>query len=119
MGSVLLDIDIISRYFQTLSGEGELANWMDLLQLCRKEVEGMMKTDADERTMPGLCYAAAALANYRFNLKASAGGISTFKAGDVSVSMDDTVNTAKAIYADALRAVSGLLDRRDFAFICV
>lgn len=115
----MLDIDIISRFFKDLSGEEALSGWMDLLRLCRAEVEGMMKSGAQQQNMNGLCYAAAALANYRYQLKTAAGGVSTFKAGDVSVSMDETLDAAKKLYTDAFRAVSGLLLRRDFAFICV
>lgn len=74
----MLDIDIISRFFKDLSGEEALSGWMDLLRLCRAEVEGMMKSGAQQQNMNGLCYAAAALANYRYQLKTAAGGVSTF-----------------------------------------
>lgn len=115
----MLDIDIIGRFFAKLSGVDKLTDWTDLLRLCKREVESMVKHQSlVEPNMSGLCYAAAALAYYRFCLKSSA-GVSSFKAGDVSIAMDDTVTAAKNIYTDALSSVAGVLKNKDFAFICV
>ena len=68
---------------------------------------------------PRLIMLAAARANYYFALLDSdGGGISSFKAGDVSFtkSDDSTVESARRFYESALGAVSDLVRQDGFVF---
>lgn len=115
----MLDINIINNFFTLLSSETDITKWNDLLELCKREIEESMQNGAESEHMQKLCYAAAAKANYRFCLKSCAGNITSFKAGDISISTDDALSTAKSIYIEAMSSLKGILREQDFAFICV
>ncbi len=65
-----------------------------------------------------LCYAASAMAFYRYILKSS-GHADTFKAGDITVTdgSEKTVAYAKQLMNDALMRIEPYLKSRRFAFI--
>lgn len=116
----MLDMDMTGKFFRDFSGEEDLAGWSDLLRICAAETEGMLRPGADmEKAGDRLCYAAAALAFYRYSLKNAAADITRFKAGEVTVAMGGGVESACEIYKEALRAVREFLNPDDFAFICV
>lgn len=116
----MLNIDIVGKFFLDLCGEEDYSPWRDLIKLCASEIEGMLRRGVSaQEAGDRLCYAAAALAFYRYCLKLSAGGITDFKAGDVSIGMGGNVDAALEIYREALRSVKGYISPDDFAFICV
>ena len=116
----MLDMDMIGKFFRDFSGETETAAWSDLLRICAVEIEGMLRPDADLlKAGDRLCYAAAALAFYRYSLKSAASDVAHFKAGEVTLAMGGGVEAAYEIYKEALRAVRAFLNPDDFAFICI
>ena len=115
----MLDRDMTGKFFRDFSGEEDAA-WSDLLRICVAEVEGMLRPGADiEKAGDRLCYAAAALAFYRYSLKNAAADVTRFKAGEVTVAMGGGVDAAYEMYKEALRAVRAFLKPDDFAFICI
>lgn len=116
----MLDKDMTAKFFLDLSGEEDAADWSDLLGVCIAEIEGMLKRGADlQRGGQRLCYAAAALGFYRYCLKNAAGGVASFKAGDVSIGMDGGVESSFKLYKEAVGAVKDYLEPDDFRFVCV
>lgn len=110
----------------------ELTVWEDneddsMLSLCKtslKEIEAMLKPEAD-RTDMRIASVAAALAYYKLSLKRSfnADGedITSFKAGDVSIkqSRADTtrmLDKAETLYRNALEGIIPLCTDNGFAF---
>lgn len=110
----------------------ELTVWEDnedekMLSLCKtslKEIEAMLKPEAD-RTDMRIASAAAALAYYKLSLKRSftADGedITSFKAGDVSITQSraDTtrmLDKAETLYRNALEVIIPLCTDNGFAF---
>lgn len=94
----------------------------ELLPLCEaasSELSAMIKPDADPNDIR-LVSAAAAIANYRLNTKNtfSENGISSFKAGDISISVSGTeaIASAKADRDDAMQKALPLLTDNGFFF---
>lgn len=67
-----------------------------------------------------ICYAAAAMANYRRVLKQNT-EVSDFKAGDITVNdaSSAAVENAKRLYEDAMESIGMFLRSRSFAFVNV
>ena len=62
-------------------------------------------------------HAAGCLAYYRGVLAESAGGVDSFKAGDLTVRCgEETVEAARKLYVEAFASISDLLFNRNFAF---
>lgn len=110
----------------------ELTVWEDnedesILSLCKsslKEIEAMLKADAD-RTDVRIASAAAALAYYKLSVKKSFSSdsedVTSFKAGDVSITQSraDTsrmLDKAEVLYRNALEAIIPLCTDNGFAF---
>ncbi len=91
---------------------------------CRTSAAVLESWLDSQKVTPGkdfeICYAAAAMANYRRALK---NGMSAadFKAGDISVesNVDKEVAFAEKLYRDALDALGDCLKSRRFAFLGV
>lgn len=110
----------------------ELTVWEDnedesILSLCKsslKEIEAMLKADAD-RTDVRIASAAAALAYYKLSVKKSFSSdsedVTSFKAGDVSITQSraDTsrmLDKAEKLYRNALESIIPLCTDNGFAF---
>ena len=67
-----------------------------------------------------ICYAAAAMANYRRALKSGAETVD-FKAGDITVTSNSSksVELAEKLYTDAINALGDCLKSRRFAFTSI
>lgn len=99
----------------------------EILALCKaslKEIEAMLKPDAD-RTDVRIASAAAAVAYYKLTLKRSFSAeneeITSFKAGDVSITQSSKNNTkqldkAEALYSKAFESIIPLCKDNSFAF---
>lgn len=94
----------------------------ELLPLCEaacSELSAITKPDAEPNDIR-LVSAAAAIANYRLNAKNiySENGISSFKAGDVAISVSgaETIASAKADRDEALQRALPLLIDNGFFF---
>lgn len=111
---------------------GELADTTaykeeEILSLCRsclKEIEAKLKPDADTKDFR-IVAAAAALANYKLALKQNAAesetGITSFKAGDVSIEQDSKdkealLNMSKSYYEKKMLEIIPLCGDNSFAF---
>ncbi len=103
------------------------ADESEILSLCKaslKEVEAMLKADAD-RTDVRIASAAAGIAYYKLTLKRSFSysddGITSFKAGDVSITQNSKDRTkelsdAEKLYEKALNSIIPLCQDNGFAF---
>ncbi len=114
--------DSLSQLTGWESSEEE--NILSLCKTCLKEIEAMLKPDAD-RTDIRIAAVAAALAYYKLSLKRSfstdAEEITNFKAGDVSITQSkaDTsrlTDKAEAHYRKALESILPLCRDNGFAF---
>ncbi|MBR6531228.1 MAG: hypothetical protein IKT61_01850 [Clostridia bacterium] len=110
----------------------QLTDWEDsqeenILALCRaclKEIEAMLRPDA-EHTDVRIAAAAASLAYYKLMLKRSttenSEEITNFKAGDVSITQTNAdssklLDRAEKLYRDALGSIIPLCRDNGFAF---
>ena len=99
----------------------------EILSLCRsclKEIEAKLKPDADTKDFR-IVAAAAALANYKLSLKQNAAesenGITSFKAGDVSIEQDSKdkdalLNMSESFYEKKMLEIIPLCLDNSFAF---
>ena len=99
----------------------------EIFNLCRsslKEIESMLKADAD-RSDARIISAAAANAYYKLSLKRSFNSadeiITNFKAGDISVTQNSADKTAQlekaeSFYKDMLQSIIPLCEDNGFAF---
>ena len=114
-----IDINGVLEVYRSLSGESELDGRAAVL--CRSAADTLtrqMKSDCEcMQEMPRLCDAAGCLAYYRGVLAESAGGVDSFKAGDLTVRCgEETVEAARKLYVEAFASISDLLFNRNFAF---
>lgn len=96
------------------------------LELCRaslREIEAMLKPDADRNDVR-IASAAASLAFYKITIKnsfSSSEDITSFKAGDVSITQDTggsskQLERAEKLYSEALKSIIPLCTDNGFAF---
>ncbi len=110
---------------------GQLTDWEDsdeesILSLCKSalgEIDAMLKADADRNDVR-IASAAASLAYYKLTIKRSfsaADEITSFKAGDVSITQGGGNSTkqlanAEKLYNEALKSILPLCTDNSFAF---
>ena len=110
---------------------GQLTSWEDsdeelILSLCKSalgEIDAMLKADADRNDVR-IASAAASLAYYKLTIKRSfsaADEITSFKAGDVSITQGGGNGTkqlanAEKLYNEALKSILPLCTDNSFAF---
>lgn len=113
-----LPTDKVCEVFYLLSGkEG------DYSLLCATAADSILsrvKRKASAGWLRPLCYAAGALAYYRYTLSCQCDNTATYKAGDIQIRCDATlpVKNAEKLLSDALLAVSPVL-ADDFCFKAV
>lgn len=99
-------------------------NILSLCKACLKEIEAMLKPDAD-CTDIRIASAAAALAYYKLSLKrsfsAEEDSVTSFKAGDVSITQSKSdisrlTDKAEALYRNAFEGILPLCRDNGFAF---
>ena len=103
--------------------ESEQAQTLELCKASLREIEAMLKPDADRNDVRIAC-AAAALAFYKMILKrsfAESEDITSFKAGDVSITQDTggsakQLERAEKLYSQALEGIIPLCTDNGFAF---
>ena len=91
--------------------------------LCKMECEyinSLLKSSDDENNSC-VIFLCAAKAYYRYMLTNQSDGITSFKAGDVSYSLDTSsaLENARAIYNFALEQCASLIKNNHFAFEAV
>lgn len=98
----------------------------EIIALCKaslREIEAMLKADADRNDVR-IASAAASLAFYKMTLKnsfSSSDNVTSFKAGDVSITQDKggtdkKLERAERLYAKALESIVPLCTDNGFAF---
>ena len=113
-----LPTDKVCEVFYLLSGkEG------DFSLLCATAADSILsrtKRKAAAQWLRPLCYAAGALAYYRYTLSALCDNTETYKAGDIQIKSNAKliVSNAKQLLSDALLACSPVL-QDDFCFKAV
>jgi hypothetical protein len=114
-----LPYDRVNEAFACLSGgNGGGA------EFCAAAAESILcrvsPTASPERFLQPLCYAAGALAYYRYCLSLGADNTRIYKAGDISITSDpaEATRAAKALLDDALYSVRDAFSGK-FAFISV
>lgn len=103
--------------------ESEQENILELCKASLREIEAMLKVDAD-RNDARIASAAASLAFYKMSLKrsfSSSEEITSFKAGDVSITQDTggsskQLERAEKLYSEALKGIIPLCTDNGFAF---
>ena len=116
-----ISIDKVVEIYTSLCPEADSS---DGRVFCRTSA-GLLETWLDtSKVTPDkdyeICYAAAAMANYRKSLKSGMVSID-FKAGDISVdsNANKSVEYAEKLYHDAIEALGDCLKARRFAFTSV
>lgn len=109
----------------TCWGEEEEEKILALCKSSLNEIESMLKADAD-RSDARISAVAAAKAYYKLSIKRSSSsetdGITSFKAGDVSITQNSTGNSSKILdkaeklYHEALQVLIPLCQDNGFAF---
>lgn len=115
----LIDINGVVKVFKVLSGLDTTDEKFAVF--CRSAaatISRIIKPDCDlPAEMPRICYAAAALAYYRYTLCEEINGVSGFKAGDVSVECENGGSAAaKILYEQAFSDIGDLLIEKKFTF---
>ena len=109
-------LSLLKDYYAPQMSDEEL---LPVCEAASSELSAMIKPGADPNDIRLVC-AAAAMANYHLNARSvySESGISSFKAGDVSISVSgsEAVASAKADRDDALRRALPLLIDDGFFF---
>ncbi len=116
-----ISIDKVVNIYATLSSDSDSQKSR---VFCRTSI-GVLESWLDKQKVTAqrdyeICYAAAAMANYRRALKSGAETVD-FKAGDVSVTSNSakSVEFAERLYNDAINAISDCLKNRRFAFMSI
>ncbi len=110
----MLCAERVKAAVSTLSGldEGELDEYVFIIESAVNGVNKMMKSAEPEKC----ALLAAARAAYEIALLRS-GGVTSFKAGDVSFTVNaDAVKNAKEIYENALADCSDVVNDGGFVF---
>lgn len=114
--------DYLSQLTEWENSEEE--STLSLCRACLKEIEAMLKPDAN-RTDVRIASTAAALAYYKLTLKrncaAESEEITNFKAGDVSITQSKADTTklldkAEALYRNAVEGIIPLCKDNGFCF---
>jgi len=95
----------------------ELEQYSSLIENSVSLVESNLK-DSTFCSDARIVYLAAARANYHISLLGETGGVSSFKAGDVSLTVGGT-QSAKAIFEEAKRDSASLITDNGFVFMGV
>ena len=114
-----ISINKVVDIYKALNHDGNTADGRVFCRTSARVLESWIdKTKVSDENLFEVCYAAAAMANYRRALKESSVSMD-FKAGDISVSdkSEKSVEYAKRLYEDAIEAISYLLKSRRFAFV--
>lgn len=115
----IISIDRVVDRFLALAGEASAAEGRIFCRTAAETVESWVdRSRLTEAYGEGLDYAAATVAFYRFTLKNS-GNAQSVKAGDITVTdlSDRSVEFAKSLMQDALKAVEHLFKPKRFAFM--
>lgn len=109
-------LSLLKDYYAPQASNEEL---FPFCEAASAEISAITKPDADPNDIR-LVSAAAAIANYRLNARNvySENGISSFKAGDVSISVagKDSLESAKADRDEAIQRALPLLTDTGFFF---
>lgn len=118
----MTDLSKVWDEFAVLSslGENEKEQYESLLYMSSEYVDSLLKNEEDENNSR-IVFLCAAKAFYQYALSNQFDGITSFKAGDVSYSLDASscVENARAIYDFALEQCSALINDNNFAFKAV
>ena len=118
----MTDLVKVKKDFITLSSlsEEEAGKYESLIYMETEYINSLLKNDGDENknTVVFLC---AARAYYQYVLTNQSEGITSFKAGDVSYSIDTSSNleNAKAICNFAFEQCTSLIKDKGFTFEAV
>lgn len=115
----LIDINGVVKVFKSLSGLDTADD--KCAAVCRSaasSIARILRQDIDlPAEMPRLCWAAGCLAYYRYELAEEVGGVSGFKAGDITIDCERGGSAAaRVLYEQAIEDISDLLIARKFAF---
>ena len=113
-----IDINGVVKVFKALSDlevlDGRAAS---VCKSAAVTIARVVKPECDlAAEMPRICYAAACLAYYRYELVDEMGGVQSFKAGDVTINSAGSAAGARVLYEQALADIGDLLIDRKFAF---
>ena len=118
----MTDIQLVKESLKLLAGfnDEETEKYMPVLNAAVASVSAMLKDDADEND-PRVIQLAAAKAYCAICRSASeSGGITSFSAGDVSLTMKDSAaDDSKAYLAAALADCEELIKDSGFAFLSI
>lgn len=120
----MIEKDKVKNYLSELAGldADEIENTDGICAATVIELEAMLRDDIDyPMNSERICYAAAAMAFYKYCAVMTASDSGGFKAGSLTVSEKsaDNVSLAKSIRDDGLDMISDLLKNRSFAFVTV
>lgn len=111
----------VNERFKKLAGinSDEAEEWSYIIEDSIYEISDMLKSDCDfEENCHRLAAVTAALAFYKYRCVLSARGeTSSFKAGDVSLSIDaSSVDNAYRMYREELEGIGDILKANNFVF---
>ena len=116
----MTDLSKIKEEFITLSslGEEDAGKYQSLIEMECEYINSLLKSSDDENNSC-VIFLCAAKAYYRYMLTNQSDGITSFKAGDVSYSLDTSsaLENARAIYNFALEQCASLIKNNHFAFV--
>ena len=114
----MTDLSKIKVEFITLSSlsEEDAGKYQSLIEMECEYINSLLKSSDDENNSC-VIFLCAAKAYYRYMLTNQSDGITSFKAGDVSYSLD--TSSARAIYNFALEQCASLIKNNHFAFEAV
>ena len=114
-----ISIDRVVDAFLTLADNGAIDQSRVFCRTAADSVDSWLDKTKDLAVADGpLCYAAAAVAFYRYTLKNS-GAAQSVKAGDITIKdqSEKTVAYAEGLMREALTAVEHLFKPKRFAFM--
>ncbi len=116
-----IDINLVSTVFEGIAGADYASDGAVFCRAAADSTERLVKRECiTPENMYSICYAAGCLAAYRLRLKLSFDPSPSFTAGDVRVLESGTsADAARALYEEAMRAISHLLRRGDGTLLSV
>lgn len=118
----MTDLSKVKEEFITLSlsSEEDANKQQSLIYMETEYINSLLKSSDDENNSC-VVFLCAAKAFYRYALTNQSDGITSFKAGDVSYSVDTSsaLENARAIYNFALEQCTSLIKNSCFAFEAV
>ncbi len=118
----MTDLSKVREEFITLSSlsEEEAEKQESLIYMETEYTNSLLKSSDDENNS-SVIFLCAARSFYRYVLTNQSDGITSFKAGDVSYSLDasSALENARAIYEFALEQCTSLIKNSSFAFEAV